>query len=183
MHDTWDAEHVGHGRDAKGLSELNYTKVIITRVERIENYEFFNKYAVKRQDLFKKAINTGGPFRCVENLRGSKGTVLTTSNIGRNSVLASEVYHEVNEHYMFHGTDVVDKIVEQGLDCRLAGQNAMFGQGVYCAESSTKADQYAGMLKQTFSEKTVFHISIYFRSACLKDKLYVMYSGDHTLTA
>ncbi|XP_052279984.1 uncharacterized protein LOC127877783 isoform X3 [Dreissena polymorpha] len=39
--------------------------------------------------------------------------------------------------------DGVDKIAEQGLDCRLAGHTAMFGQGVYCAESSTKSDQYA----------------------------------------
>ncbi|XP_052277425.1 uncharacterized protein LOC127876354 isoform X2 [Dreissena polymorpha] len=143
VQDTWDAQHVGHGRDAQGLGGLNYTKVKVTKVERIENYELFHKYAVKRQELFKKALNTGRPFKSVETLKGSKGKVLTTSKIGNNSVLANEVYHEVNEHYMFHGTDVVDKIVEQGLDCRLAGQTAMFGQGVYCAESSTKSDQYA----------------------------------------
>ncbi|KAH3832425.1 uncharacterized protein LOC127877783 isoform X2 [Dreissena polymorpha] len=143
VQDTWDAQHVGHGRDAKGLSELNYTKVKVTRVERIENYELFHKYAAKRQELFKKAFKTGGPFKSMEKLTGSKGKVLTTSNIENNSVLSKEVYHEVNEHYMFHGTDGVDKIAEQGLDCRLAGHTAMFGQGVYCAESSTKSDQYA----------------------------------------
>lgn len=145
VQDTWDAQHVGHGRDAQGLGGLKYTKVKVMRVERIENYELFHKYAVKRQELFKKALNKGGSFKSIESLKGSKGKVLTTSNIGNNSVLSNEVYHEVNEHYMFHGTCVVDKIVEQGLDCRLAGQTAMFGQGVYCAESSTKSDQYAGM--------------------------------------
>jgi hypothetical protein len=35
-------------------------------------------------------------------------------------------------------------ILATGLDSRMAGTNAMFGQGVYAAESSTKADQYAG---------------------------------------
>jgi hypothetical protein len=46
---------------------------------------------------------------------------------------------------LFHGTkpDVVDGVVNQGLDSRLGGKG-LFGSGIYLAESSTKADQYAG---------------------------------------
>jgi hypothetical protein len=60
--------------------------------------------------------------------------------------LTKEIYQEVNEHYVFHGTkqENIEIILATGLDSRMAGTNAMFGQGVYAAESSTKADQYAG---------------------------------------
>jgi hypothetical protein len=54
-------------------------------------------------------------------------------------------FQEINEHYLFHGTkkDTLPKIYSQGLDFRLTA-NGMLGKGVYCAESSTKSDQYAG---------------------------------------
>jgi len=55
---------------------------------------------------------------------------------------------EINECYLFHGTksDNVDAIEQKGFDFRVGGDNAMFGKGAYFAESSTKADQYAGMI-------------------------------------
>jgi len=36
-------------------------------------------------------------------------------------------------------------IDSDGLDTRICGDETLFGVGSYCAESSTKADQYAGM--------------------------------------
>ena len=53
---------------------------------------------------------------------------------------------QVNEHYLFHGTksDFVDAIINDGLDCRIASDNAMLGRGIYASESATKADQYTG---------------------------------------
>jgi len=53
---------------------------------------------------------------------------------------------EVNEYYLLHGTkpDLKSNIISGGLDCRLSSEKTMFGRGAYCAESSTKADQYAG---------------------------------------
>jgi len=53
---------------------------------------------------------------------------------------------EINEYYLLHGTkpDLIPNIVRDGLDFRMASDKPMFGRGVYCAESSTKADQYAG---------------------------------------
>ena len=53
---------------------------------------------------------------------------------------------ELNECFLFHGTNaaIKDAIVNQGIDYRLGNQSALFGQGCYFSESSTKADQYAG---------------------------------------
>ena len=52
---------------------------------------------------------------------------------------------EINEGYFFHGTkpDVVENVICQGLDIRMAG-TAVLGRAIYLAESSTKADQYTG---------------------------------------
>lgn len=144
--ETWKKQHVGQGRDAQGLGSLKYSNIQVTKVERIENCELFEKYALKRQELFQKAGKLG-EFPRIQNIPGSSGKILTSSNIPQTSVLNTDIYDEINEHYMFHGTqrDVVNTIVNQGLDCRLGGSAAMFGQGVYAAESSTKSDQYAGM--------------------------------------
>lgn len=142
---TWQRQHVGQGRDARGLDNLNYSSIQIKRVERIENCELFEKYALKRQEMFHKAAKCGA-FTDLENTPGSSGKIMTTSNIPADSVLCRDIHPEINEHYMFHGTleSVADTIIKQGLDCRLGGAGAMFGQGVYAAESSTKSDQYAG---------------------------------------
>jgi len=61
--------------------------------------------------------------------------------------LNGNLISEINECYLFHGTrsDFVDAIEQQGFDFRVGGDSAMFGKGVYFAESSTKADQYVGM--------------------------------------
>lgn len=61
--------------------------------------------------------------------------------------LKGNVVGEVNEYYLFHGTksDFIDAIEQKGFDFRIGGDNAMFGKGVYFAESATKADQYAGV--------------------------------------
>lgn len=144
-YETWQKQHVGQGRDAKGLDNLNYSDIRITNVERIENCELFEKYVLKRQELFHQASKHGG-FISLENVKGSSGKILTTSSIPKGSALSRDIHPEINEHYMFHGTleSVADTIIKQGLDCRLGGASAMFGQGVYAAESSTKSDQYAG---------------------------------------
>lgn len=61
------------------------------------------------------------------------------------SQLDKSLVGEINEYLLFHGTkqNMLQSISNHGLDSRLSA-NAMFGSGVYFAESSTKADQYAG---------------------------------------
>lgn len=145
VHDTWQSDKVGKGRDAMGLDNLKYSKVKVEKVERVENCALFYAYALRRQELLKKGIKKCS-FKPLENIQNSSGEILTTKCIPRDSVLSKDIYREINEHYMFHGTQagVVDVIMKQGLDQRLAGTGAMFGQGTYTAESSTKSDQYAG---------------------------------------
>ena len=61
------------------------------------------------------------------------------------SQLSKSLVGEINEYFLFHGTkqNQLKSIEDHGLDSRLSA-NAMFGNGVYFAESSTKADQYTG---------------------------------------
>ena len=60
--------------------------------------------------------------------------------------LDKNLVSEINEYYLLHGTksQLKENIIFDGLDFRMASDKPMFGKGVYCAESSTKADQYAG---------------------------------------
>ena len=69
------------------------------------------------------------------------------------SQLNKSLVGEINEYFLFHGTKStgLKSIEDHGLDSRLSA-NAMFGNGVYFAESSTKADQYAGDATRDFSE-------------------------------
>lgn len=54
----------------------------------------------------------------------------------------------VNEFFLFHGTNpsAAQSICETGFNVDLSGMNkgALYGPGVYLAESSAKADEYAG---------------------------------------
>jgi hypothetical protein len=138
--DTWDGSFVGLGANAKGL---NHCSLKVKKVQRIENVHLFEKYTQERQRLFKKAKFEGEMFH-LESLPTSKGPVLTQQKIDKR--LTSDIYPEINEHYFFHGTtdDRIQPILKQGFDTRLA-KNGSFGSGVYTAESSTKADQYAGI--------------------------------------
>ena len=137
--ETWKTKFVGHGRDAQGLG--GYSRINVEKVERIENSEIFEKYYQKRQEFFHKAVKVG-TFKRLESLNDSKGCVETEPTLS--DILLKDIYPEINEHYLFHGTRDVRTIINQGLDARLAGSGAMFGPGIYFAESSTKADQYAG---------------------------------------
>jgi len=65
------------------------------------------------------------------------------------AVLNDSLEPEINEYYLMHGTSnkFVQSIEMLGIDSRFAGDKTMFGRGAYYAESSTKADQYAGNLQ------------------------------------
>lgn len=52
---TWEAEKIGHGRDAAGLGTLGYNKLKVTKVQRIENLTLLDIYRHSQQQLFHKA--------------------------------------------------------------------------------------------------------------------------------
>lgn len=140
VEDTWELNKVGHGKDAVGLGH-SHIKVI--KVERIENIHQYESYAGMRSQFFDKAAKQG-LFPKLEQISNSKGVIGTTAIIDKS--LTVNLCGEINEHYLFHGTKMnsIDAILGQGFDFRVAGDNAMFGQAIYFAESSTKADQYTG---------------------------------------
>jgi len=80
---------------------------------------------------------------------------------------------ELNECFLFHGTSgpTKDAIVHQGIDYRLGNHSALFGQGCYFTESSTKADQYAGKMIQLTYQR-------YFRVDTLKELFETVDSGN-----
>lgn len=141
---TWIPKFVGKGRDGAGLEDLNYTNIQVTKVERIENTELFEKYVQMRGKLFHKAGVLETPFGQLGDLTTGvkKRRIYTTGKADKN--VFTDVYPEINEHYLFHGTqeDRIPTIATQGFDIRLTDK-AMFGAAVYASESSTKADQYA----------------------------------------
>jgi len=62
------------------------------------------------------------------------------------SKVTSGLDARLNEAYLFHGTatKAAEKIQASGFDLSLAGSHGrMFGRGVYFAEESSKADEYA----------------------------------------
>ncbi|KAJ8297708.1 hypothetical protein KUTeg_024239 [Tegillarca granosa] len=155
--DTWKQQFVGHGQDAAGLDQLG-----------VENPHLFEKYANHRADMFRKAGNIG-TFKSLESHSNvQEGPVLTTSKC--DSILTQDMYPEINEHYLFHGTcvDKVEAILSQGLDFRLAGSAAL-GSGVYSAESSTKADQYADPVnnRDKVSDKKMLLLRVCLGEICI----------------
>ena len=155
VQETWKTKFVGHGRDAQGLG--GYSRINVKKVERIENSEIFEKYYQKRQEFFHKAVKVGA-FKTLESVKDAKGGIETEPTLS--GILTKDLYPEINEHYLFHGTRDVRTIINQGLDTRLAGSGAMFGPGIYFAESSTKADQYAGELvfHNILSSEDIIHV-------------------------
>lgn len=143
---TWEEDKTGHGKDARNLV---HTNIEVLRVERLENPCLWQEYSHRREQLFSKLeyrqdSSSAAVFTSVEKLPGSRGPIQTTANIPSGSLLSRDIYHQVNEHYLFHGTKkaILNKICGQGLDFRMANSRTMLGSGVYTAESSTKADQY-----------------------------------------
>jgi hypothetical protein len=106
--------------------DLDYKKIKVTGVKRLENLNLYEKYSSFRQHMFGKVLSQPGVlcFPSAENLPNSKGQLLTTSVIDQ--CLTKEIYQEVNEHYVFHGTkqENIEIILATGLDSRMAGTNA-----------------------------------------------------------
>lgn len=148
---TWQQQKLGHGRDAAGLSNLKYSGLKVLKVQRLENIDLYENYAHFRARLFHKAGDIG-VFEQLDGVSQSSKNIATTEHLDEDSILKSELFPEINEHFLFHGTkaDTYKKILSQGLDFRMAGEKGMFGQGMYLAESSTKADQYTGAKTKPF---------------------------------
>ncbi|CAH1787704.1 unnamed protein product [Owenia fusiformis] len=145
---TWKSGIVGNGSDARGLT---HTNIKIKKIQSVQNPQQFKKYNTHQQAMCKKAVD--GDIHSI----GNGELVPFTSTLGVSS-LDSLLVPQINECFLFHGAkpESVDGIVSQGPDSRLT-VNSMMGNGVYMAESSTKADQYADPKDQrSGGEKKMF---------------------------
>ena len=97
------------------------------------------KYSVESQRLFRK-VYAETFFHHLSKV--TSRTATSTDRLDKS--LQDHLYGEINEFYVFHGTkaDVVNVILNQGLDSRLAS-GGLLGQGVYGAEDSGKSHGYA----------------------------------------
>ncbi|XP_053400000.1 uncharacterized protein LOC123557665 isoform X2 [Mercenaria mercenaria] len=139
---TWEPAKIGHGRDAKGLGDLNFKSLKVTKIERIENLTLYEQYCQRRQQLFHKA-GEGPMFQQLSSIPGVKHGCSKVETY-LDASFKKNLYPEINEGYYFHGTktDRVQGLLKQGLDPRMAQGGVVLGAAVYMAESSTKADQY-----------------------------------------
>lgn len=157
---TFDVSLKGQGKDAKGLERLNYSKLVVRKIQRIENPDLFSGYFNIKQKQFRQLYKLKkSSWPKVEDLPNSSGVMKTECLL---KDLSKDMHPEINEVFVFHGTNdsIVKKICNEGLDPRLAGDNAMFGRGVYGAEKSQKADQYTGVYfynKQGFILNQIFN--------------------------
>ena len=136
---TWRRDVVGWGVDAINLT---HKTIEVTKVEQIENPHLYRSYEHARKELCAYAAKGGFPK--VTSDLGQKDVLTSTLGI---SVLDEQLIPEINEHFLFHGApqEYIESIIKQGIDFRLFNEG-MFGKGTYFAESSTKADQYAGKI-------------------------------------
>lgn len=75
---TWKSQFVGKGTDAVGLAQLNYTKIQITNIERLESPHLFEEYWKYREKIFLRASQKG-QFKALGQIPHAKsGDVATT---------------------------------------------------------------------------------------------------------
>jgi len=121
----------------------------VERVVQLRNLESYLHYLVRRQVV---AAELPEGVRRDWNVRTNSGEV---SPIGARSPEAEgrfsksflcSIDPELNEHYLWHGTGPTEAqgIASKGFDMDQAGSSrgALFGRGLYFAESCLKADEY-----------------------------------------
>lgn len=139
---TWQARYVGVGRDSRNIK--SGTTMNIKKIELIQNHHLFHKYFNCRQQFFSKVMKK--EICPIGKIKGNQPDIQTNKYLTKE--LGGSFEKEVNEVYLFHGTQAnqVKGICSNGIDFRLANDQGMLGKGIYCAESSTKADQYTGIV-------------------------------------
>jgi hypothetical protein len=143
MSSTCNAATLGSGRDQQ--VQMNYTRLEVQRVWRVENMVLWRKYCERREEMRAKR-----PQRSFDVLTvATNGGWDVVNNAARNPQVSTFVQgygmdRHVGEMYGWHGTKpgLVDLIAQSGFDERLANTAGLFNAGNYFAEASSKSDQY-----------------------------------------
>ncbi|CAE7812633.1 Parp14 [Symbiodinium microadriaticum] len=116
------------------------SRFVVVQALRSENPVLWDRYAGRREQVAVQLSSRGEDFP------------ITPSTLSASLGLALRCLHEEhgnpsNEAYLLHGSNPTSalSILRTSFKMGLAGRNAgsMFGPGVYLAESSVKADEYA----------------------------------------
>jgi len=129
MNSTWKGVYT---RDRKALGSGNKIQNFnVVQVSRNENHRIWQQYSLKRQGI-------ASVMKEDDYMEG----VLTDGAEG-----LGDVEPGCNEFLFFHGSkpSAVNSICENDFFLDLAGsrRGTLYGQGLYFAESSSKADEYA----------------------------------------
>ncbi|GKT31711.1 hypothetical protein ADUPG1_006082 [Aduncisulcus paluster] len=166
--DTCITKYLGSGRDVVKTEKYNYLEV--HKAYRIENPALWHKYYLYRQSIIDQYKSIDDKFTPLDaatdktklakiilpNKHDPACLPIDMSKLSECKLSPKDIdtkmpadYHSpdlsafVNEKLLFHGTKArfVDAIMRCGADFRLAA-NGMYGHGTYCAENSSKSDQY-----------------------------------------
>ena len=153
--DTWKDHRTRIGADAKGLS---HTNIKVKGIYHIDNRELFDLYEVSHQEAAMRYII---PDALIERpiktrYRDNQSSDSNALNNERNEEIESQVPFlttkrreirplQTTEAYLFHGTDIdnINAIIKTGFKMGKAARGLYGHPGIYLAESSQKADQYA----------------------------------------
>jgi serine/threonine protein kinase len=135
LNNTAKPEEHGVGRDSH---KIHFDRFRVTSVQRVENSQAWSAYASRRRAL-ADALAREGYILPEQARRLSTSSFFYPMEGGTLETAAGEVF-------LFHGTRSPASIASSGFDVRYAyagaGTGAMFGRGVYFAESASKSDQY-----------------------------------------
>jgi hypothetical protein len=137
LNDTAKPEEHGIGRNSH---TGRFARFRVTSVQRVENSHIWSAYASRRRAL-ADALAGEGYTLPEEAQRLSTASFQYPLEGGMTEAAAGEVF-------LFHGTSKPESIASSGFDVRYAyagggaGAGAVFGRGVYFAESASKSDQY-----------------------------------------
>ena len=125
--ETWMYDTIT-GKDAVGLDHSGMTNIRIYKVVNDKLRQRYLDYVKKANPIDTSAI--GEPLL----------TQLASVDLAR----TDDTFDELSEVLLFHGskTHNIDFILQQGLRADNS-KNALYGKGIYFAESAQKADQYA----------------------------------------
>jgi len=135
LNDTAQPDTHGIGRDSHAR---RFRRFRVTSVQRVENSQIWSAYASCRRAL-ADALASEGYVLPAQARRLSTAGFQYPLEGGMLEAAAGEVF-------LFHGASRPESIASSGFDVRYAyaggGAGAVFGRGVYFAESASKSDHY-----------------------------------------
>jgi hypothetical protein len=142
---VWTCDRVNKADPTK--PEVPYFQVVDVR--RNENGPLWRKFFWRRERLRVGATTSG--FKRHEVKTGE----CADKPLVKNMLSEMDLMSDANEFLLFHGTTPksIEGICEKGFDMELCGthRGTLYGKGIYFAEASSKADEYAEAEATTYT--------------------------------